>query len=223
MPIIVPDFVPSPGGSSTGGSITALQSLASITSNLFVRLAIDEYATTPGGPYTENILRFSDKNTAVTIDNEEYLGLGRLMAITGSNSELRVSGGELTITITGIPNTSIAEIVNSKIKGSAVSVYRVLFDPVTDQPLDNVGNPLGRFNGFVNNYSLNEDYDVDARLSSNTIVLTCSSVVEVLNNKIAGRKTNPQSFKRSSTIGNDDKSMDRVPTLKNATFNFGAP
>jgi hypothetical protein len=190
---------------------------------LFVRLAIDEYATEPGGTYTANVLRFSYKNVSVSIGGEEYLGLGRLMAITGSNSELRVSGGELTITISGIPNSSIAEIVNSKIKGSKVNVYRVLFNATTDAPLDNVGNPLGRFNGFVNNYSLNEDYDVDARTSSNTIVLSCSSVVDVINNKIAGRKTNPQSFKRFSSIGSADTSMDRVPTLKNATFNFGAP
>lgn len=196
-----------------------LTSYDAIQSNLFVRIQVDEYATTPGS-YSQEVLRFSDLNTAFTINDEEYVGTGRLMSITPSSSEIRVSGGELTITLSGIPNTSIAEIIHSKIKGCPVRIYRAFFDSATGEFLSIAGNPLGRYRGFVNNYSLNEEYDNDTRTSSNTLVLVCSSAVDVLNNKISGRKTNPESEKKFYP---NDLSMDRVPNLENATFNFGAP
>lgn len=197
----------------------SLDSYSVIQSNLFVRIKVDDYRTSPSGSYTSQILRFSDSRDNVTINGEVYTGLGQLMAITNSASELRTSTGELTITISGIPNTSIAEIVNSKIKGSLVNVYRGMFDPITGVLLSIPVNPLGRYNGFVNNYSLQEDYDAVTRTATNTIALICNSTVDVLQNKVTGRRTNPSSQK---SFYPTDLSMDRVPTLKSATFDFGA-
>lgn len=192
----------------------------SIQSNLFVRIQVDEYRTSPSGGYTSQILRFSDLNATMTIGGESYTGVGKLMEITQSSSELRVSSGEVSITISGIPDTAIAEIINSKIKGSPVEIYRALINPSTGTLLSIAGNPLGRFQGIVNNYTLNEEYDNVTRTSTNTLTFSCSSKVTILENKISGRKTNPRSEKNFFP---NDLSMDRVPTLKGATFNFGAP
>jgi hypothetical protein len=197
-----------------------LSSYSSVQSNLFVRIQVDEYSQTPGGPYTAEVLRFSDAITTYTVDSESYTPLGSLMAITASASELRVSSGELTITLSGIPDTSIAEIVNSKLKGAPVRVYRLFSDATTGTALSIDGNPSGRFRGFVNNYAINEEWDNLTRVATNTLVLSCASAVDVLNRKISGRKTNPESQKRFYPT---DLSMDRVPNLENATFNFGAP
>jgi hypothetical protein len=142
------------------------------------------------------------------------------MGVGSSSSEMRVSGGEMVITLSGLPNSSIYAIINSKIKGSPIKIYRALFNAQTGAFLSITGNPVGRFNGYVTNYSLNEEYDNDTKTSSNTLVLTCTSVVAVLENKIAGRKTNPSSQKKFYP---DDLSMDRVPNLEKTTFNFGAP
>lgn len=185
-----------------------------------MRIQIDEYSTTEGGPYSAQVLRFSDLTFPYTINSESYTGLGKLMDITQSSSELRANGQEMTITIAGIPTASVSEIVNSKIKGAPVSIYRGLFNAETGAFLSVSGNPLGRFQGFVNNYTLTEEFDSETRTSSTTISLTCTSVVNVLENKVAGRKTNPKSQKQFYST---DVSMDRVPTLKGATFNFGAP
>jgi hypothetical protein len=197
-----------------------LSSYPSIQSNLFVRIAVDEYRTTPGGSFTSEVLRFSDRLGNYTLNSEVYVGAGALMGITATSSEIRTSGGEITISLSGIPNTSIAEIINSKIKGSRVDIYRAIFDSTSGQLLSIAGNPLGRFKGYVTTFTLNEDFDNTTRTSSNTIVLNCSSIIDVLQNKISGRKTNPSSQKK---FYSSDVSMDRVPNLANATFNFGAP
>jgi hypothetical protein len=93
-----------------------------------------------------------------------------------------------------------------------------LFTPGTTNLIPITINPIGRFFGFVNNYQLAEDYSIETRTASNTIVMTCSSVVDVLDNKISGRKTNPASQKLYFP---NDLSMDRVPSLVNSVFNFG--
>lgn len=184
-----------------------LSSYSSIQSNLFVKIIT-----------TSTTLLFSDLNATVTINGDSYTGVGRLMDVTSSSSELRVSGNDVTITLSGIPDSAIAEINSIKLKGSSVDIYRGIFNATTGVILNISGNPVGRFRGFVDNYSLNEEYDINTRTSSNTLIITCASIVDILDNKIVGRKTNPSSQKRYFP---NDLSMDRVPNLESATFNFG--
>jgi hypothetical protein len=187
-----------------------LSSYTNIATGLFVEIVVSGSTT----------LRFSDYNQTITISGNEYKGLGQFVSISTSSSELKSSSGSITISLSGIPNTSISEITSLKIKGAQITVLRVFFDAVTGSVLSISGNPAGRFFGIVNNYTLNENYDNDSRTSSNTIDLICSSVVEILQNKIAGRKTNPTSFK---AFYPSDVSMDRVPSLSGANFDFGVP
>ena len=198
-------------------STLVLDSYASLQSNIFIKIVCPYYKDTPAAtPTTYNFL-FSDRVVPYTLGGELYVGIGKLLSLSSASSELRVSANEVSIAISGIPNASIAEIINSRIKGSKVTITRVLFDH-TGTILSVTGNPLTRFVGFVNNLALEEEYDVENRQSSNTLVLACSSVVDVLDNKIAGRKTNPASM---TSFYSGDVSMDRVPTLENSSFDFG--
>lgn len=195
-----------------------LSSYTNIQSNLFVRLVVEQYSTTAGGPYTNQVLRFSDKTGSTTIEGETYTGLGNLLGVSSVSSELRVSGYEVVVSISGIPDTSIAEILNSRIKGSSIKIYRAFFEATTGNILSISGNPMGRFQGFVNNVSLTEDFNVDERDSSNILTLQCASVVDILAKKISGRRTNPTSQKQFFP---NDVSMDRVPSLENYYVDFG--
>lgn len=197
-----------------------LSSYRSVETGLFVRIQVDEYRTTPSGGYTSEVLKFSDYIRPITIDGESYTGLGRLLSLSSSASELSTTNQTLTLGLSGIPNSSIAEIVNSKIKGSPVEVWRVFFNPVTGAQLAITGNPAGRFFGIVDNYSLDEEFDYDSRESSNRITMTCNSILSVLDNKITGRRTNPIDQKLFYPT---DVSMDRVPNLKDSYYNFGGP
>lgn len=185
-----------------------LSTYSAVQTALFCRMDVPDYA----------VLKFSSYNRNIDINGETYSALGTLLGVTDSTSELRVSGGDITITISGIPDTSIAEILDNKIKGSAILVWRVFFDAQTGEQLAITGNPAGRFQGIVNNYSLEEDWS--GREASNRIILTCASTVEVLSNKVNGRRTNPIDQK---ALYPTDESMDRVLKLSNSNFNFGAP
>jgi hypothetical protein len=187
-----------------------LSSYNNIQTALFVKIAVDSNSS----------IRFSDYNENFIISGESYTGYGQFVGITTSTSELKNSSGSITITISGIPNTNITGIMALGMKGSQVSVYRVFFDAATGSVLNISGNPAGRFFGVIDNYTIDEEYDNDDRISKNTISFNCKSVVELLDNKIAGRKTNPSSWR---SFNSQDPSMDRVPNLIGANFDFGKP
>jgi len=192
-----------------------LSAYGAIETGLFCRIECAYYKTSPSSSPTSQTLLFSNYNLPVTINGDTYQPLGQLLDVSASNSELRNSSSGITLAISGIPNASIAQVVNSRFKGSPITVYRIFLDPTNR---NNIGI-MGRFQGLVNNYALEEEYDNAANQATNRIVFTCSSAVEILSNKISGRRTNPIDQKQ---LYPSDLSMDRVNTLASSNFNFGA-
>lgn len=186
-----------------------LSSYKAVNSNLFVRLDLS---------YISTVVRISDRRTATTINGESYTAAGNLLGITATTSELSNGSNELTITLAGIPNSAISDVINARLKGSRVQVYRAFFNPTTDALLSISGNPAGRFTGIIVNYNMSEEYDVTARTATNVISLVCANTVSVMANTFKGRRTNPEDMKKFYP---SDISMDRVPSLVGAYFDFG--
>jgi hypothetical protein len=197
-----------------------LSSYSNIEAGLFVKIVCSYYKATPASSPITETLRFSDINRPITVDSASYTGLGKLLTITSSSSEIRATTSEISITISGIPNTSISEIVNSRIKGSKITIVRGIINTSTGQLLSISGNPVGRYVGLITNYSLNEEYDFETKQASNTIVMTASSILDVLGNTSAGRRTNKEDMRKFYP---SDESFDNVTKLIGANFNFGAP
>jgi hypothetical protein len=150
----------------------------------------------------------------------QYEAAGVFLSISESVSELRASSVETSIALSGIP-IQYAQIVQAqRIKGSRIDVYRVFTDPVTDQVLAITGNPVFMFRGIVSNYGFSEtfnEFSLDATLVVN---LSCTSLVDMLNTKITGRRTNSESMRQFYP---SDTSFDRVTNLIGRPFDFGAP
>jgi hypothetical protein len=187
-----------------------LSSYRAVQTNMFVKLDIPGYA----------VLTFSDYYKALTLSGTSYQALGQLLSITSTTSNLRAAPEELTITISGIPAGRVNEILSNKIKGSNVEILRAFFDPTTGEILNIADNPVGKFKGVINNYSITDDLNEGSVTGSVAIVLSATNVIDLLNNKITGRRTNPLDHKEFYP---NDQSMDRVPALAKSNFNFGAP
>jgi hypothetical protein len=190
-----------------------LSSQSSIGSAFLIRIAV------PNEPVTT----FTDYWKSITYDGTPYTGLGSLMGVTATQNTIRATSQNLTITISGIPAANLSFATQSLLRGSPVEIWRYVFNPQTGAALTGIGdNPAGRFFGIINNYTIT--YDVDptdaSRTSTATILLDCTSSVDILANKVAGRRTTPEDMKRYFP---GDLSMDRVPNLANSNFNFGAP
>ena len=187
-----------------------LSSYRSVQTNLFVKIDVPGYA----------VLAFSDYYKALTISGINYQALGQLVSVTNSSSSLRASSEEITVTISGIPAGRVGEILDNKIKGSRVEIYRGFFNPTTGELLNIAGNPAGKFKGVISNYSISDDLGEGDDTGTVAIVLSATSVIDLLNNKVTGRRTNPLDHKEFYP---GDQSMDRVTALAKSNFNFGAP
>ena len=163
---------------------------------------------------------FSDYIRSVSIEGDTYVGLGRLLGVTSSSSDLKATTNDLTITVSGVPNTSLTDVLNAQVKGADIVIYRGVFNASTGALLSITGNPMKRYVGFVTNYGISEEYDNTARTAKSSIIFTCASKLEVLGNTASGRRTNPDDER---ALYPSDVSMDRVPTLVGSNFNFGAP
>jgi hypothetical protein len=160
-------------------------------------------------------LTFSDYHRNYTIAGTAYTGLGQLLSVGNTDDNLRASPSDLSVSISGIPSANVSDIVNNRIKGSACQIYRGFFNVDTGELLSIAGNPAGKFQGVVSNYDISDDLDMGDSQGTVTLTLTITSVVEMLNNKVTGRRTNPADFPSGD--------MARVLPLQKSNFNFGAP
>ena len=189
--------------------MTAVNTASSqaLTTALFCRIDVPDYA----------VIRVSDYIYTQTIDGETYDPLGRLLSISAGTNDLRAPPAELTVTLSGIPNASIAEFVDNRIGGSEIQVWRKLYNAATGV---DIGTPIGRFQGLVNNFAIEEDYDIAGSNSTVTILITATSEMEILGNKVSGRRTNPIDQK---ALFATDQCFDRVQRLTASNLNWGAP
>ena len=165
----------------------------------------------------------------VTYNSNLYQGLGHFLGMDQIQDDLRVTNNQISLSFSGIPkvaedgglgayNSYVAMILDQKIKGSKVWIYRAFFDLTTNQLLtDSVSL---RFAGYISNFSIVDGIDLEARDNTKTVVIICSSVIGIIDRKISGRRTN-QTDQR--LLYPTDESMDRVAVISNTSFDFGKP
>jgi hypothetical protein len=161
----------------------------------------------------------SNLYSTLSYDGNQYQTMGSFLNITEMQNDLRATNNQLTVSLSGIPvgddtPNFLNIVLNSKVKGSRIQIYRAFFNPNTLT----IQNVYQRYNGYVSNYSLGENWDQENRLVSNTISLQCSNINSIIERQYSGRRTN---------VGDQDKffpgdtGMYRVKLLADTQFDFG--
>lgn len=189
-------------------NIPEVQNTSQINSAEFVKLTIyNDYSNTANvSTYT-----FSSAYKSEVISGTTYLPLGGLLQVGAQNRDLRVTAGDTSISLSGVSGNNIAIVLGTKIRGSEVEVYRGFYN--NNQVL---GNTYLRFTGIVTSYGITEDRE--GQEDNFTVAISASSYKTVLQNRIAGRKTNEESWKFFNPT---DTSMDRVYSIAGVDFDFG--
>lgn len=174
--------------------------------------------------------------TNISYQGRTYLALGNFLGIGDIQGDLQATNNEVVVSLSGIPSRDesldvIQTVLKQQIKGSKIKMYRAFFDTETQQVIEIAGvkQIFLRFDGIINNFAVQEDYSgTGASLDvQHTVTVTASSILTVLENRFAGRRTNQQSYQRVygeqyiNSLILTDPAMDRVVTLKAATFDFG--
>ncbi len=166
------------------------------------------------------IYRLANTYNPITYNSETYTPLGNFMGMNEIQDELRATNNKLSISLSGIPSgvdgepNYVSLVLTTKIKGSRVQVYRVFFDPDSNEILS--GQVFLRFSGYVSNFTLSEGSDPLQLSANNAVTIECSNIHGILENQITGRKTNATDF-------GSDKGMYRVAVISGTNFDFGKP
>lgn len=182
----------------------------------FVKLTIyNEYGNTSNGGIS-GIYTFSSAYKDEVIGNVTYEALGGLVAVGTQPRDLRVTSADTSVTLSGVDGNNIQLVLDSNIKGSKLEILRGFYgDPGTANAYV-LQNTYTRFTGIVTSYAINEDRE--DLLDTFTVTVNASSYKVVLENRIAGRKTNKLSWQQFSA---NDSSMNNVFSLADQTFDFG--
>jgi len=189
-------------------NIPEVQNTSKIKSAEFVKLTVfNDY----NDPADTSVYTFSSAYKEETIDGTVYLPLGGLLAVGAQNRDLRVTAGDTIISLSGIGSDNIFLVLGTKIRGSEVEVLRGFYN---DAGI--IQTAYNRFRGIITSYGITEDRNEQD--DNFTCAVAASSYVNVLSNRIAGRKTNEESWK---VFNPTDTSMDQVYSISGVNFDFG--
>lgn len=154
----------------------------------------------------------------LTVDGNTYTQLGGFLSVGDIREDVKATAGDMLISISGIPDdpdyTGI--IFNTQIKGGSITVKRGFFDTQTNEIL--FGQVYDRYKGIITNWAFDEDTNYVEGQITNTITITCASLLTVLKNKVTGQRTNASDRQKYYP---GDISFNKVEALQNVNFDFG--
>ena len=167
--------------------------------------------TGTGSAANVTVLTFSSSYKSETISGNVYDPLGGLLAVGSQTRNLRATSGETTIALSGVDGNNIYNVLATNIRGSEVEILRGFYN-------NNfvLTNTYPRFRGIVTSYGISEERE--GTEDNFTVSVNASSYKTVLENRIAGRKTNKESWRYFDST---DSSMDQVYAISGVSFDFG--
>ena len=163
------------------------------------------------------VYTFSSSYKEETIDGVDYTPLGGLLAVGVQQRDIRVTSADTSVTLSGLSNDNIYLVLqeNGKIKGSKLEIIRGFYN--NNYALTSTAP---RFTGIITSYNISEDLKLSEDIDNFTVTVNASSFKSVLENRIAGRKTNPTSWE---VFNSTDSSMNNIYSISDQDFDFGAP
>jgi hypothetical protein len=182
-----------------------------------IRIADFVRLTTPDATY-----RFATTASALTIpavDAQPFQALGQLVKVGDATKDIKSTANETTVTLVGIDQAMLGLVLGQNIKGSQIEMWHGFFN--TDGALITAGGSGGLyqfFNGYINSFSISEQWNEELRSFMGAITVSASSIQLILQNRTAGRYTNNNSW---TFFEPTDTSMNRVAFITNINYAFG--
>jgi len=169
-----------------------------------------------------SIYRFATTPTAITVpavDANAFTGLSQLVKIGSAQRDIKSTANETTVTLVGIDLTMLALVLGTSIKGSYIEMWHGFFD--SNNELITTGGTGGLyqfFSGYINSFTISEQWFEEVRGYLGVITISASSIQLILQNRIAGRYTNNNSWQFYNPT---DTSMARVNYISTQNYLFG--
>lgn len=173
--------------------------------------------TTPTATY-----RFTTAPTSLTVpavDSEPFNGVGQFVKVGDAQRDIKSTANETSFTLVGIDTALLGWVLGQEVKGAQIEAWHGFFD--TNGALITTSGSGGLyqfFNGYINSFSISEQWMESSRSYVGTINVSASSIQLILQNRTAGRFTNNNSWQFTAP---SDTSMNRVAFITNISYFFG--
>lgn len=169
-----------------------------------------------------NIYRFSTAPVSMTIpavDANPFAGVGSLIKVGDVQRDIKSTANETTATLVGIDTALLGWVLGQNVKGAQIQMWHGFFDE-SNQLITSggTGGLYQFFNGYINSFSITEQWMEEARSYVGVITVAAASTQLILQNRLAGRFTNDNAWK---FFNSTDTSMNRVGVVENLSFEFG--
>lgn len=157
--------------------------------------------------------------TIPAIDAAEFNAVGVLIKVGEAQRDIKSTANETTVTLTGIDTAMLGFVLGQQVKGSQLEMWHGFFD--TNGALITSGGVDGLyqfFNGFISSFTISEQWMEEVRTYVGTITVSASAIQLILQNRIAGRYTNNNSWQ---FYNSGDTSMNRVNFIETINYQFG--
>lgn len=194
-----------------------MENIAPLQNTNNIRMADFVRITTPTATY-----RFATTPSALTIpavDAQPFDGLGILVQIGEVQRDIKSTANETTATLIGLDTAVLGWVLGQEIKGSQIEMWHGFFD--TNGALITTGGTGGLyqyFNGYINSFSISEQWMEEVREFVGTVTVSASSIQIILQNRTAGRYTNDNAWQ---FFNPGDTSMNRVAFIETINYFFG--
>ena len=157
--------------------------------------------------------------TVPAVDENPFAGVGQLVQVGNAARDIKSTANETTFTLVGIDTAMLGWVLGQEVKGSKIEAWHGFFD--VNGALITTGGTGGLykfFTGFINSFSISEQWMEEARMFVGLISVSASSIQLILKNRIAGRYTNDNSWQ---FFNPGDTSMNRVAFISTINYQFG--
>lgn len=159
-------------------------------------------------------------NTLVpSIDATAFSAVGTLMKVGDVQRDIKSTANETTVTLVGIDTALLGWVLGQNVKGAQIQMWHGFYD-TSDQLITSGGSGglYQFFNGIITSFAISETWMEESRSYVGTITIAASSIQLILQNRIAGRYTNNNSWQ---FFNSNDTSMNRVNFIQNINYQFG--
>jgi hypothetical protein len=153
------------------------------------------------------------------VDSTAFSAVGTLMRVGDVQRDIKSTANETTVTLVGIDTTMLGWVLSQNVKGSAIQMWHGFYNE--NNQLITSGGAGGLyqfFSGIVTSFTISETWMEEARGYVGTITVSASAIQLILQNRIAGRYTNNNSWQ---FFNNGDTSMNRVNFIQTINYAFG--
>jgi hypothetical protein len=182
-----------------------------------IRIADFVRVTTPTETY-----RFATTPAPITVpavDSQPFDAVGVLMKVGDAQRDIKSTANETSFTLVGIDTAMLGWVLGQEVKGAQIEAWHGFFD--TNGELITTGGTGGLyqfFNGYINSFSISEQWMEEIRTYVGVISVSASSIQLILQNRVAGRYTNNNSWQFFTP---SDTSMNRVAFISTINYFFG--